>query len=93
MNKNFSIQKRFIDDDDPIVFFLEKRIVVIFNKATEVIFAVFSAIGIVVQVRVAFYATGDLTAGAPQLTRPPRPGPCLHFGFQYSLVRSNRSKS
>ena len=23
---------------------------------------------------------------------PPRPGPCLDFGFQYALIRNNRSK-
>ena len=30
--------------------------------------------------------------GAPQLARPPRSGPCLDFGFQYALIRNNRSK-
>ena len=28
--------------------------------------------------------------GPPQLARPPRP--CLDFGFQYALIRNNRSK-
>ena len=35
------------------------------------------------------------TPGPPQLarpTRPPRPGPCLDFGFQYVLIRDNPSK-
>ena len=27
-----------------------------------------------------------------QLARPTRPGPCLDFGFQYALIRNNRSK-
>ena len=31
-------------------------------------------------------------AGPPQLARPLRPGPCLDFGFQYALIRNNRSK-
>ena len=31
-------------------------------------------------------------SGAPRLARPPRPGPCLYFGFQYALMRNNRSK-
>ena len=31
-------------------------------------------------------------SGTPRLTRPPRPGPCLDFGFQYALIRNNRSK-
>ena len=39
MNKNFSITKN-IDDHDPIAF-LGKGIVVIFNKATGVIFVAF----------------------------------------------------
>ena len=30
--------------------------------------------------------------GPPRLARPPRPGPCLKFGFQYALVRNNQSK-
>jgi hypothetical protein len=30
--------------------------------------------------------------GPPRLLRPPRPGPCLNFGFQYALIRSNQSK-
>ena len=30
--------------------------------------------------------------GPPLLARPPRPGPCLDFEFQYSLIRNNRSK-
>ena len=32
------------------------------------------------------------TPGPPRLARPPRPGPCLDFGFQYALIRNNRSK-
>ena len=24
------------------------------------------------------------------LARPPRPGPCLDFGFQYALIRNNQ---
>ena len=31
-------------------------------------------------------------SGPPRLARPPRPGPCLDFGFQYTLIRNNRSK-
>ena len=31
-------------------------------------------------------------SGAPRMARPPRPGPCLDFGFQYSLIRNNLSK-
>ena len=31
-----------------------------------------------------------LIPGPPKLARPPRPGPCL--GFQYDLIRNNRSK-
>ena len=31
--------------------------------------------------------------GPPQLARPPRPGPCLDFGFQYTLIRNNCSNS
>ena len=27
--------------------------------------------------------------GTPRLARPPRPGPCLDFGFQYTLIRNN----
>ena len=34
----------------------------------------------------------DLLPGAPRLARPPRPGPCLDFGFQYARIRNNRSK-
>ena len=30
--------------------------------------------------------------GPPRLARPPRPGPCLDFGFQYALIRNNRLK-
>ena len=30
--------------------------------------------------------------GPPRLARPPRPGPCLDFGFQYALIRNNQSK-
>ena len=33
-----------------------------------------------------------LLAGPPRLLRPPRPGPCLNFGFQYAFIRNNRSK-
>ena len=32
-------------------------------------------------------------AGTPRLARPPRPGPCLDFGFQYAFIRNNRSKN
>ena len=32
-------------------------------------------------------------SGPPRLARPPRPGPCLDFGFQYSLIRNKRSKN
>ena len=32
-------------------------------------------------------------SGAPGLVRPPRPGPCLDFGFQYVLIRNNRPKN
>ena len=53
MNKNFSITKKILMIMTQL-FFLEKGIVVIFNKATEVIFVPFSAIGNVAQVRVAF---------------------------------------
>ena len=31
-------------------------------------------------------------SGAPRLSRHPRPGPCVDFGFQYTLIRNNRSK-
>ena len=31
--------------------------------------------------------------GLPCLARPPRPGPYLDFGFQYALIRYNRSKN
>ena len=31
-------------------------------------------------------------AGAPWLARPPRPGPCLDFGFQYTIIRNNWPK-
>ena len=31
-------------------------------------------------------------AGPPRLARPPRPGPCLDFGLQYTLIRNNWSK-
>ena len=34
----------------------------------------------------------DLLPGAPRLARPPRPGPCLDFGFQYALIRNNHSE-
>ena len=34
-----------------------------------------------------YYFTGPLW-----LARPLRPGPCLDFGFQYALIRNNRSK-
>ena len=54
MNKKLSITKKNIDDHDPIVCFLERGIVVIFNKATEVICVTFSANGNVAQVRLAF---------------------------------------
>ena len=30
--------------------------------------------------------------GAPRLAKPPRPGPCLDFAFQYDLIRNNQSK-
>ena len=30
--------------------------------------------------------------GPPRLARPPRPGPSLDFGFQYALIRNNRSQ-
>ena len=33
-----------------------------------------------------------VSTGAPRLARPPRPGPCLDFGFQYALIRNNQSK-
>ena len=36
------------------------------------------------------YARLDL--GPPRLARPPRPGPCLDFGFQYALIRNNQTK-
>ena len=35
---------------------------------------------------------GACNAGPPRLARPTRPGPCLDFGFQYALIRNNRSK-
>ena len=25
------------------------------------------------------------------MARPPKPGPCLDFGYQYALIRNNRS--
>ena len=31
-------------------------------------------------------------SGLPRLVRPPRPGPCLDFVFQYAHIRNNRSK-
>ena len=31
-------------------------------------------------------------AGLPRLARPPRPGSCLDFAFQYTLIRNNRWK-
>ena len=34
--------------------------------------------------------TPGATAG--KAPRPPRPGPCLDFGFQYALIRNNWSK-
>ena len=34
-----------------------------------------------------------ILSGAPRLARPPRPGPCLDFGFQQALIRNNRSKN
>ena len=34
----------------------------------------------------------ELLAGVPRLARPPMPGPCLDFEFQYPLIRYNRSK-
>ena len=33
-----------------------------------------------------------IKTGVPRLTRPPRPGPCLDFGFQYALIRNNQPK-
>ena len=33
----------------------------------------------------------DVTAGPPQLARPPRTGPCLDFVFQYALIRNIQS--
>ena len=33
-----------------------------------------------------------VTSGSPRLARPPSPGPCLDFGFQYAFIRNNRSK-
>ena len=36
--------------------------------------------------------TVSRSSGAPRLARPPRPGPCLDFRFQYALIRNNRSK-
>ena len=33
------------------------------------------------------------SSGTPRLLRPPRPRPCLNFGFQYALIRNNRSKN
>ena len=33
-----------------------------------------------------------VSTGPPRLARPPRPGPYLDFGFQYALIRNNRSK-
>ena len=38
------------------------------------------------------YCHPSLSSGPPRLARPPRPGPCLDFGFQYALIRNNRSK-
>ena len=35
----------------------------------------------------------DSSSGPPRLARSQRPGPCLDFGFQYSLIRNNRSKT
>ena len=37
-------------------------------------------------------SAGNYQTGAPCLARLPRPGPCLYFGFQYALIRINRSK-
>ena len=34
-----------------------------------------------------------LPTGSPRLARPPRPGPCLEFVFQYTLIRNNRPKN
>ena len=31
-------------------------------------------------------------SGPPRQARPPRLGPCLHFGFQYDLIKNSRSK-
>ena len=33
-----------------------------------------------------------MLTGAPRLARPPKPGPCLDFGFQYALIRNNCSQ-
>jgi hypothetical protein len=33
-----------------------------------------------------------MPTGAPRLARPPRPEPCLDFGFQYAFIRNNWSK-
>ena len=33
-----------------------------------------------------------LIAGLPRQARQARFGPCLDFGFQYTLIRNNRSK-
>ena len=33
-----------------------------------------------------------LLTGPPRLARPPSPGPCTDFGFQYTVIRNNRSK-
>ena len=27
-----------------------------------------------------------------EAAQPPRPGPCLNYGFQYALIRNNQSK-
>ena len=32
-------------------------------------------------------------SGSPQQARQTRFGPCLDFGFQYALIRNNRSKN
>ena len=41
--------------------------------------------------RFSCHSHSDIT-GPPRLLRPPRPGPCLNFGFQYALIRNNWSK-
>ena len=38
------------------------------------------------------YCHPSLSSGPPRLARPPRPRPCLDFGFQYAHIRNNRSK-